>query len=63
MDGERVGLWAGFLHHVRRDPAMHASAPRTYLGYRDRLQALIQQLPGQGNGDPRAGTGHCLQCA
>ena len=47
MDGERVRLWAGFLHHVRKDPAMHAVHEGTYLGYRDRLQGLIQALPGK----------------
>lgn len=47
MDGERVRLWAGFLHHVRRDPAMHAVHEATYLSYRDRLQTLIQALPGK----------------
>ncbi|MDO9640246.1 MAG: TetR family transcriptional regulator C-terminal domain-containing protein [Pseudotabrizicola sp.] len=47
MDGERVRLWAGFLHHVRRDPAMHAVHEATYLNFRDRLQALIQALPGK----------------
>ncbi|TGD43442.1 TetR family transcriptional regulator [Pseudotabrizicola sediminis] len=49
MDGERVRLWAGFLHHVRRDPKMHAVHEATYLNYRDRLQALIQALPGKGD--------------
>ncbi len=46
MDGERVRLWAGFLHHVRRDPAMRDVHEATYLGYRDRLQAMIASLPG-----------------
>lgn len=50
MDAERVGLWAGFLHQVRRDPAMREVHRATYLGYRDRLQALILALPGQGDG-------------
>jgi AcrR family transcriptional regulator len=45
MDAERVGLWAGFLHHMRRDPAMKEVHRDTYLGYRDRLQALIEALP------------------
>lgn len=47
MDGERVRLWAGFLHHVRQDPMMRDVHEITYLGYRDRLQALIQSLPTQ----------------
>jgi TetR/AcrR family transcriptional regulator, transcriptional repressor of bet genes len=45
MDAERVGLWAGFLHQVRRDPAMRVVHEATYLAYRDRLQALIEALP------------------
>ena len=47
MDGERVRLWAGFLHHVRQDPLMRDVHEATYLGYRDQLQSLIQALPGQ----------------
>lgn len=46
MDPERVGMWAGFLHQTRRDPAMKSVHRSTYLGYRDRLQALILDLPG-----------------
>ncbi len=49
MDSERVALWAGFLHQVRRDAAMKVVHRDTYLAYRDRLQALILNLPGQGN--------------
>jgi AcrR family transcriptional regulator len=45
MDAERVGLWAGFLHQVRRDEAMRTVHERTYLAYRDCLQALIEALP------------------
>ncbi len=47
MDGERVRLWAGFLHHVRRNPEMRDVHEATYLAYRNRLQALIQALPGK----------------
>jgi TetR/AcrR family transcriptional regulator, transcriptional repressor of bet genes len=46
MDGDRVLLWAGFLHHVWRDPVMRDVHEATYLGYRDRLQALIEAIPG-----------------
>ena len=49
MDAERVGLWAGFLHQVRRDPEMRGVHQATYLAYRNRLEALILTLPGQGN--------------
>lgn len=60
MDGERVRLWAGFLHHVRRDPMMHEVHEATYLGYRDRLQALIQALPGKG--DPAEARALSIAC-
>jgi TetR/AcrR family transcriptional repressor of bet genes len=49
MDAERVGLWAGFLHEVRRDPEMRRVHEATYLDYRNRLEALILALPGQGD--------------
>ena len=41
VDPRAVSLWAGFLHMVRRDPAMRATHEETYLAYRDRLQTLI----------------------
>ncbi|WP_103334423.1 TetR family transcriptional regulator C-terminal domain-containing protein [Pseudotabrizicola formosa] len=48
MEGDRVRLWAGFLHHVRRDPRMRAVHEASYLDYRDRLQALPGKAdPGQ----------------
>ena len=49
MDAERVGLWAGFLHQVWRDAEMRGVHEATYLAYRNRLEALIVALPGQGN--------------
>jgi AcrR family transcriptional regulator len=55
MDAERVGLWAGFLHQVRRDPQM-----ATYLAYRDRLEALIHALPG--NADPARSRTLAIAC-
>ncbi|MDO8882852.1 TetR/AcrR family transcriptional regulator [Pseudotabrizicola sp.] len=60
MDGDRVRLWAGFLHHVRRDPRMHDVHKATYLGYRDRLQALIQALPGRS--DPAKARALAIAC-
>lgn len=47
LDGERVRLWAGFLQMALQDPAMRQTHAATYLGYRDRLQALIEALPGK----------------
>lgn len=46
MDPGSMGLWAGFIHLVRRDPAMREVHERTYLRYRDLLQELIADLPG-----------------
>ena len=45
VDPESLGLWAAFIHKVRADPAIRAVHEATYLGYRDRLQALIAALP------------------
>lgn len=45
VDGRRVVLWAGFLHLVRRDTAMHDVHQMTYHAYRSRLEALIAALP------------------
>ncbi|MDT8854213.1 TetR family transcriptional regulator C-terminal domain-containing protein [Paracoccaceae bacterium Fryx2] len=45
MDPAAMGLWAGFIHLVRRDPAMAEIHRTTYLHYRDQLQALIAALP------------------
>lgn len=45
VDPVAVGLWAGFLHALRRDPAMKAVHEATYLQYRDLLQTLIADLP------------------
>jgi AcrR family transcriptional regulator len=45
VDGRRVVLWAGFLHLVRRDKAMHDVHAMTYHAYRSRLEALIAALP------------------
>lgn len=45
LDPRRMGLWAGFIHQVRRDADMAAVHAETYLGYRDTLQGLIATLP------------------
>ena len=60
MDAERVGLWAGFLHQVRRDAEMRGVHEATYLAYRNRLQALILALPGQG--DPAHARALAIAC-
>lgn len=44
-DMTAVGLWAGFIHLVQRDPAMRDTHRVTYLDYRDRLQDMIAALP------------------
>ncbi|HMO07529.1 MAG TPA: TetR family transcriptional regulator C-terminal domain-containing protein [Paracoccaceae bacterium] len=49
-----VTLWAGFLHMVRRDPRTRAIHAETYHAYRDRLEALIADLPGPEPGQVRA---------
>lgn len=45
VDPVAVGLWAGFLHEVRRDPSLREVHAATYLGFRDLLQSLIADLP------------------
>lgn len=45
MDPAAMGLWAGFIHHVQRDPCLRDVHRTTYLGYRDMLQGLIADLP------------------
>ncbi|WP_297774589.1 TetR family transcriptional regulator C-terminal domain-containing protein [uncultured Roseovarius sp.] len=41
VDAAAVGLWAGFLGHVRRDTEMREVHARTYHDFRDRLETLI----------------------
>lgn len=60
MTGDRVRLWAGFLHLVQRDPMMRDVHEATYLGYRNRLQALIQALPGKS--DPEQARALSIAC-
>lgn len=45
VDPAAMGLWAGFLHQMRRDPDMQETHETSYLHYRDRLQGLIAALP------------------
>lgn len=40
-DPMALSLWAGFIHMVRRDPAMRITHEKTYLLYRDLLQKMI----------------------
>ena len=49
VDPRRMGLWAGFIHQMRRDPEMAAIHAETYVAYRDQLQGLIAALPGAGD--------------
>ena len=45
VDPAAMGLWAGFIHRVQRDPLLREVHRTTYLGYRDVLQGLIAALP------------------
>lgn len=45
VDPTAMGLWAGFIHQVQRDPMLREVHRTTYLGYRDVLQGLIAALP------------------
>lgn len=45
VDPAAMGLWAGFIHEVQRDPLLREVHRTTYLGYRDMLQGLIAALP------------------
>ena len=44
VDPLAMGLWAGFLHRMRADPAMREVHETQYLAYRDLLQSLIADL-------------------
>jgi TetR/AcrR family transcriptional regulator, transcriptional repressor of bet genes len=44
LDPVAMGIWAGFVHLIRKDPAMRDVHAQTYLGYRDMLQQLIADL-------------------
>ena len=45
LDPVTLGMWAGFLHHVRRDAAMRDVHSANYLRFRNMLQSLIADLP------------------
>ena len=45
VDPARLGLWAGFLNALRRDPEMRVIHDQGYRAYRDLLEALIAALP------------------
>jgi AcrR family transcriptional regulator len=45
VDPLRLGVWAGFIHGVQRDPDMRAVHQQSYVAYRDLLQSLIAALP------------------
>lgn len=45
VDPMRLGVWAGFIHGVQRDPDMRAIHHQSYVAYRDLLQSLIAALP------------------
>ena len=44
-DSVAVGLWAAFVHDVRRDASMREIHTANYLAFRDMLQGLIAALP------------------
>ena len=43
-DSAAVGLWAGYIHRIRTDPALMAAHEAGYLRYRDTLQSLIAAI-------------------
>lgn len=49
VDSAAVGLWAGYMHRVRRDPDLLSIHQASYLRYRDALQTLIAALPRTSN--------------
>lgn len=51
VDPVSVGLWAAFVHDVRREAPMREAHSTAYLGFRDMLQALIAELPRTANND------------
>jgi len=50
VDPARLGLWAGFLNALRRDPEMRVIHDQGYRAYRDLLEALITALPRDADG-------------
>lgn len=60
VDPEALVLWAAFLNGVRTDPEMRAAHEAGYVGYRDRLQALIAALPRRA--DPQTLRAQAIAC-
>lgn len=52
LDPRGVSLWAGFIHMVRRDPAMQKTHRDSYLRFRDRLEDLIREALAETGRDP-----------
>lgn len=46
MDATALALWAGFINLVRLEPEMATIHEAYYLDYRQRVERLIQALPG-----------------
>lgn len=46
VDPEALTLWATFMQETQRDAVMRDTHAQTYLGFRDKLQGLIADLPG-----------------
>lgn len=51
LDRDAVVRWASFLQETRDNPVMLDIHRQTYLAYRDQLQALIADLPGERSPD------------
>ncbi len=49
VDPISVGLWASFLHDVRRDKEFRDTHAASYIAFRDVLQDLISKLPNRAN--------------
>lgn len=63
VDAAAVGLWAGFLGHVRRDARMRDVHARTYHDFRDRLERLIVAALKEDGRGVEAGEGRRLAIA
>ena len=51
VDREAVVRWASFIQETRRNPAILDIHRQTYLAFRDHLQSLIADLPGERSAD------------
>ncbi|EAQ25192.1 transcriptional regulator, TetR family protein [Roseovarius sp. 217] len=63
VDAASVGLWAGFLNHVRQDARMRAVHAQTYHDFRDRLERLIVAALEEAGRAPDAGQARRLAIA